>query len=65
MSSPQKDDVVVADKASNKKAGGIRVELVSYDSKWLSQLSKTTESEQFTYHNVFQWNSYIERILKR
>ena len=26
-----------------------------------SQLSKTTKRDLFTGHNVFQWNSYIER----
>ena len=64
MTSPQEDDAVVAHKASNKKDSEISVELLSYDSKWLLQISKTIERELFIGHNVFQWNSYVERILK-
>ena len=40
------------------------MEFVSYDSKWLPQLRKIAETKLSTSHNVFQWNSYIERILK-
>ena len=64
MTSPLEDDVVVAHKASNQKDSGIGVALVSCDSKWLLQISKTVERELFVGHNVFQWNSHVERILK-
>ena len=40
------------------------LEITSYDSRWLTQLCKTLERDIFTGHNVFIWNSYIERILK-
>ena len=64
MNSPHKDDVVVADKATNQKDSGISVDIISYASKWLSQLCKTAERDLFIDRNVFQWNSSIERILK-
>ena len=57
MNSPQKDNVVVADKATNQKDSGISVDIVFYDSKWLSQLCKTAERDLFIDHNVFQWDS--------
>ena len=41
---------------------GVTPEVISYDSKWRSQLGKTAERDNFRGHNVFQWNSNIERI---
>ena len=63
MTSLWKDDaskeMFVAEKASE-----LSVEITSYNSKWLSQLSMTTERDLFTLHSVFQWNNCIETILK-
>ena len=54
----------VVDKANTQKDSELSVEMTSYDSKWLSELSKTAERDLFTGLNGFQWNNYIERILQ-
>ena len=40
------------------------MEIISYDFNCFSRSSNTSQRDLFTRHDVFQWNSYIQRIFQ-